>query len=46
MCTALQVASLSLDLANMKRIEVQLQGELSLAQQQLADTQQQLADIR
>lgn len=41
-----QVAALSLELSNMRRLEVQLKGELGLAQQQLADAQQQLAGAR
>jgi hypothetical protein len=41
-----QVAALSLELSNMRRLEMQLKGELGLAQQQLADAQQQLAGSR
>lgn len=41
-----QVAALSLELSNMRRLEVQLKGELGLAQQQLADAQQEMAGVR
>lgn len=41
-----QVAALSLELSNMKRLEVQLNAELALVQQQLADSQQELASAR
>jgi len=42
----LQVASLSLELSNLKRVEVTLNGELALLQQQLADTQHDLMTAR
>lgn len=42
----LQVASLSLDLSNLKRVEVTLNGELALLQQQLAEAQHELMAAR
>lgn len=42
----MQMAALSLELADLKRGEAQLAGEVGLLQQELADTAQQLADAR
>jgi chromosome segregation ATPase len=44
--TASQVVALSLELADLKRGEAQLSGEVGLLQQELADTAQQLVDTR
>jgi hypothetical protein len=41
-----QVAGLSLELSNMRRSEAQINGELALTQQQLAQAQQELSDGR
>lgn len=41
-----QVASLSLELSNLRRADAQVNGELALTQQELAQAQQELSDAR
>lgn len=45
-CCCIQTAALSLEVSELKRSEVKLSAEVTMLQQQLAQTQQQLEEAR